>query len=596
MRDHERKERVSNVRLGMLVLGVVWMWFVFGGTGWAGPITVSASVDPVTTTVGEPVQLSIAIKGSQNARQAPAVQIEGAQVQYLGPSMQTTLNNTEFSVTITHRYYLIPQRAEDLVIPSIEVEVEGSRYHTEPISLRVLKPGQADAPEVNQGASVEVEFPPRASYVGEAVPVEIRLLVPSEVVWRIETMPEFTSDAFLKTPFQQPQSRQENRNGRTYDVLAFKTVLTAIKSGEVPLGEITFHIQMASPKKKDRRGVPFGGIFDGFPFGGQPTVWQERTLLFSDARVNIRELPSEGRPESFRGAVGRFRFGVSSNQPKVKVGEPLTLNLQVDGEGNFDRVEVPPMVNPDGWRVYPPETNVTKGDETGRRGMKTFKLPVVPEMAHRQTPQFEFAYFDPEQGKYVTQVSSPVPLEVLGSLPPVVKAEPAPSAAPVAVNPSSPPPVALLETAGPTVRMATAWSASGAFWKTQGALALLLGGFVVYRWNRIRREREGVGPVLKREATAILGRLRKETDSLVFIRDSIRVLQLTSSAATGQLVAAIGAPEVKLALKIADDFEGDLNWLFETDAAARFAGEGNVPQISDDRKSRILVMLERSTR
>lgn len=580
---------------GGLLLPVLGCLFLAVPGVLAEEISVTASLQPAVTAVGEPVQLSLTIKGSQKVRQPPAIQVDGAQVQYLGPSMQTTLNNTELSVTMTHRYYVTPQRAGDLVVPVVEVEIDGLRYQSQAVGLKVLEAGQANAPEPNQGASVEVEIPKRPVYVGESFSTQVRLLVPSEIRWRIEAMPDFESDSFLKTAFQQPQQQQQNRNGRNYDVLTFRSVLTPIKSGSVPIGTISFRLQMASAKKKERQNPAFGGIFDGFPFDAQPTVLQERTLKLENARMEVLELPTEGKPESFRGAVGQFRFGVTSNQAKVKVGEPLTITIQVQGEGNFDRIEIPPMVNPEGWRVYPPETNFAKADETGRRGNKTFRLAVVPEMAHKQTPQFEFTYFDPETAKYVTQVSSSVPLEVMGALPPVTKAEPAPVPSP---KPAAPAPAKseVIEQNDLSVEAKAAWSSSPAFWGIQGGIALLLASWAGLRWNRTRREKAGIGPLLRKEAAVLQSRLKQGAEASVFLQEAVRIIQLRASAQCGQPVAAIGAPEAGVALGLDEVWKNEVRWLFDADAASRFSGGGGGESLSEADRNRVQGLLERSAR
>ncbi len=578
--------------------------FVAGGFCWecvrvqAAEISVSTTLDPVTTAVGEPVQLGFVVKGSQKLRQPPAIEVEGAQIQYLGPSMQTTLNNTELSITMTHRYYLIPKRAGELVIPSVSVEIDGQVYRSEPAVLKVLEPGQPNAPEVNQGAFVEVDLPQRPIYVGESLPTEIRLLVPSDVRWRIESMPLFESDAFLKTAFQQPQQRIENRQGRQYDVLVFRSALTAIKSGKVPLGEITIKIQMASNKKRERQNSPFGGIFDGFPFDTQPTVMQERAMTFKDARVDVRDLPLEGQPESFRGAVGRFRFAASTNQVKVKAGEPLTMTLQVEGEGSFDRIEVPPVVKPEGWRIYPPEMSFAKSDDLGRKGMKTFKVAVVAEAAHQETPAFEFSFFDPETSRYERYQSSPISLQVEGKLPALDKPEPVPvPATPVARPPVEEPakPKILDQNSGsvtpnvPTIPMRT-------FWTIQAVFALLSGIGAGLKWRAVRRARLGPGPDLRKQALRILSRLRSVHEPGEFVSEAISVVRLLAAAKGGQPVSAIGAMDVAEAFKLDAAGRREVDLLFEADAAARFAGGNAAVKFSEDERLRVVLCLERIAR
>lgn len=574
------------------------LWLCAGGSGLhsqaqAAEISVGASFTPDSTALGEPVNLAVTVTGSQKVRQPPAIRMEGAQVQYLGPSLQTTINNFEMTVTMTYRYYVTPNKLGDLLLPPVEIEIEGKRYQTQPATLHVLQPGQAGLPEANQGVLVELEVPKRAPYIGEAFPVEARILVPAEVRWSIRSMPDFTSDAFVKTPFQQPFQRQQNRNGREYDVVSFRSVLTAVKSGNVALGPVGFKIQMASPKKRDRGASPFGGIFDGFPFDSEPTVLQERVLRVEEQRVQVRELPAEGKPDSFRGAVGNFRFSVISQQPKIKVGEPLNLMLQVEGEGNFDRIEVPPLVNAEGWRVYPPETNFTKSDDSGLRGVKTFRIAVVPEVNQRQTPQFEFASFDPSTGRYSTQVSRPVALEVEGGLPvqPQPKAQPAPVAPP---KPTPPQPPILQTNTVPVAEAPLGWRPTTIFWQVQGGLVALLSLWGLVRWNTARLARRGPGPALRKEAASRASRLKRLAGADAFLEEAIRVLQLRAAARTGRPFLALGEDELAAAFGWDSGVRGELRWLFEMDASARFAGARGETVLDEAQRGRVMALVERS--
>ena len=185
---------------------------------WSAEISVSASLQPATTNVGEPVQLHVTINGSQRVAEIPSVRIDGAQVQYIGQATQMRLVNTELSVSLTHRYLVSPGRVGELEVPPVEVTVDGRKYQTEPLKLKVLEVGQEPGAALQTMPFAEIQLPRNFAYVGEAVPVEVRLGVPSDTRWRIERMPEFETDAFTKTTFQQPQQRQENRQGRDFDV------------------------------------------------------------------------------------------------------------------------------------------------------------------------------------------------------------------------------------------------------------------------------------------------------------------------------------------------------------------------------------------
>ena len=584
-------------------LALVWFW---GLCALAGPsqsllaeVTVGASLQPASTNVGEPVQLSVTINGSQRVDQIPAVVIDGAQVQHIGQSSQIQLINSNLTVSLTHRYLVSPTRIGELQIPALEVIIDGKRYQTVPLTLKVLDVGQDTAGSAAPSSSeptAEIELPKRPVYVGESFPAEVRLLVPSEIRWRIERMPEFETDSFTKTPFQQPQQRHQKRDGKDFEVCNFRTTLTAIKSGNVPLGPLTFNIQAAVPKKKVNNAAnPLGAFFDGFPFDNQPAALQERKVILPQQTVEIRELPVENKPDSFRGAIGQFRFSSSTSQSKVKFGEPLVVTLQVEGEGNFDRIEAPPLLEPEGWRAYPAEASFAKADDTGLRGVKTFRIALVPEKAHTRTPQFEFASFDPNSATYQKQQNGLSALEVEGVPPPVPEVKPVAAPKPPEPKPEPPPeskPVLAEQRFAPEAG-SQLWQSREWFWGLQGAAVVLLVGIFGMIGMRGYRARQGDGPRLLREAKALEAGLRSATERAAFFEGAVRAAQLRAQVRTGQPAAAADAADISRAFSVGGLLQEELGWLFDADAEARFAGGKAGSALEEEERRRVLELLGR---
>ncbi len=583
-------------------LALLWLC-VIGAIALLSPrlfaeVTVGASLQPAVTNVGEPVQLSVTVNGTQRVDHLPNVVVDGAQVQHIGQSTQIQLINANLTVSLTNRFLISPTRIGELNIPAIDVVVDGKHYPTAPLKLKVLDVGQDPAaggppPPV---PTAEVELPQRPVYVGESFPAAVRLVVPSEIRWRIERMPEFETDSFTKIPFQQPQQRQEKRDGKDFEVCHFRTTLTAIKSGTVPLGPLTFNIQAAMPQKKVNNAAnPFGAFADGFPFNNQPTQLQERKVIMPKQMVEIRELPTENKPDTFRGAIGQFRFSSSTSQGKVKFGEPLVVTLQVEGEGNFDRIEAPPMIDPDGWRAYPPEATFAKSDDTGLRGIKTFRIALVPLKAHVRTPQFEFAAFDPNTATYQKQQNGISSLEVEGVPPPAPEpkqVEP-PQPPPPKPEPKPEPKPVLAEQHFQTESGLKMWQSREWFWGLQLAAGILLAGGLGMVVIRGYRARQGEGPKLVREARALESRLRRMTERAAFFQTAVRASQLRAQARSGQPAAAADAADIGRAFAAGGSLQGELDWLFGADAETRFAGGGAAEALQEEERRRVSELLAR---
>jgi hypothetical protein len=83
-------------------------------------------------------------------------------------------------------------------------------------------------------------------------------------------------------------------------------------------------------------------------------------------------------------------MSVEGNPKRVKVGDPITLKMQISGTGNFDRVNAPTLVDPSGWHPYEPSDNFKPNDELSTSGTKVFEMAVVPEERKRKCRRCAF--------------------------------------------------------------------------------------------------------------------------------------------------------------------------------------------------------------
>lgn len=396
-------------------------------------ISINAGFNPATTVVGGPVEFNVIISGTnRNQGNPPLPAADGIQFRYVGPHMSTVMNNFQMSVTLTHRFQAIPQKTGDIEVAPIAVQIDGNTYQTPKVTLRVQEPGKNGNPEPNNSAFIDIEFPDRPLYVGENIPVNINLCVPSEIRWKPLRMPEFETDNFTRGPVTQPFQHQQDIGGRSFDIATFRTTLTPIRSGKIKLPPVRSLVTMQTARRsRGGGGNTFEEIFGSDPFAaafaGSTSVMAERHLNSKEKTIDVLELPTSNRPDTFRGAIGRFEIRSTSKPDSVKLGDPVTSTVHISGEGNFDRIDLPPLQDAKGWRPYPPSTNFQKADEIARTGTKTFELALVPEEAKTVAPVFVLSYFDPATGTYVTKSSEARRLEVTGAPAPAPEPQPAPT-------------------------------------------------------------------------------------------------------------------------------------------------------------------------
>ena len=184
----------------------------------------------------------------------------------------------------------------------------------------------------------------------------------------------------------------------------------------------------------------FGGFFGNMVSPGDV---RQTTVSTQQAKLEVKPLPKDGRPENFTGAIGQFSLQASAAPKQAVAGDPISLNVTVSGRGNFDAMGAPALVESDGWRTYPPgeKFEASQSDPIGFNGQKRFEYMLVAREDRSKTPVAELSFFDPSLEKYVTIRSNPVEVTAKGGAAdqtavavatPVTQASPDATPAPVA--------------------------------------------------------------------------------------------------------------------------------------------------------------------
>jgi len=224
---------------------------------------------------------------------------------------------------------------------------------------------------------------------------------------------------------KKPTQTEEIIDGIPYAVLTWHTAISAVKEGEYPVSaklDATLIIPQTS-----RRRHAFGSIFDDDFFNSFFNTTREEpvTLTSSRQKMRVLPLPKAGRPKNFSGAVGRFKLRASANPKSCMVGDPITLEMTVKGDGNFDRVSSPLLSSPEGWKTYTPTASFKPADSSGYKGRKRFEQAIIPlEASIKKIPPVEFSYFNTSTGKYVTLRTKPIRIKITPDSPRAGKSSP----------------------------------------------------------------------------------------------------------------------------------------------------------------------------
>ena len=369
--------------------------------------SVSASLDRATATVGESVNLSINCTNFSPSSQPILPSISGLRFSSAGTSRKFQLGGGGRTSTYTFNILVTPLKPGNYSISPIQIRHETRLFKPKPLKLLVLPAGEKPKPGNNQSQNAYVRLLPTktTAYVGEVIPVEIQLFFIDGVNVQ---MPELIADGFNIAAFPKHKQTRMQKGNQIYQVLTFRTAATPLKAGKLQLGPVKQGMVLRVRQKQNRRS-PFNNSFDGiFTRYQQVPV----TLEAKAQTITVKPLPTANKPASFNGAVGRYTMQAKASPLEVTVGDPVTLNIQISGQGAIDSLNLPKLDWPS-FKSYEPSVTTNKNNPLGLLGTRTFEQVVIPESDKiTEVPRIEFSFFDPVTAQYRVLAKGPFPLKV----------------------------------------------------------------------------------------------------------------------------------------------------------------------------------------
>jgi hypothetical protein len=584
--------------------------------------TVTAVLTSSETEVDRPVQLQIKVTGDQSATPPNDIAVDGLDIRYAGQSQLVEGRNFHFSYSFVYNYTVMPLKAGTFTIPPQTVHTDSGIMRTPALTLNVT-PDENGAtsssrPGNNRGGVdtrkvvfAELILPKTSAYVGEEVPVEIRLGFNTRVPAQLAEGPTLTGQGFTTQRMPQPKQSIETINGRSYQVVTFKTAIAATHSGKFTIGPVEAKAVVQVPRRAGSSGGrspfdvfgmndPFNDPFFNDPFSGMMEQ-REVTIKSRDATLEVKPLPANA-PASFAGAVGHFDLTTDVKPKAVQIGDPLTVTATISGRGNFDRVTAPALEDERGWHTYPPSANFKADDDVGLSGTKSFEMVLTPNEQKKAVPPLVFSYFDPLKENYVTLKGDRMPVVVEGGT--------APTAAPIAGSPAATPAVAAGAT--PTapaddilyqltdhphwVQTFEPVFEQPLFWGVQAVPLLGLVGFFGWKTRQRRlANREGLRRAAWEHETAELQkRLRRREDPPdQYFAEALRVVQLKAALARRVEPNVVDAETAVSAFQLSDEQRERVRELFRRSDELRYSGRQNGQgSVSDATRREVLDLVE----
>jgi hypothetical protein len=386
----------------------------------AQEISIQAQAEPRQVNVGENIRLQVVIEGQVNINGEPKMpDLPDFQVYKAGSATNFNIINGRVSSSLQFTFILVPKHTGTFTIGAVSIGYNNKIYSTAPIQITVgggtgsrAAPGTApvspgNAPPVavgnaggaskhaNEPVFITTQVDRHEVYMNEPVTMTFRFYSRIPILSQPQFQPPSTS-GFWSEDLPPQKEYIATVQGVEYRVIEIKTALFPTTAGKLTIGPATLVVQI---EDFNRRSMdPFADeFFRNFFSSGRQVA-----LKSDPIQVLAKPIPEKNRPSAFSGTVGKWALSAKLDRQIAKVGEAVTLEIRIFGEGNVKSVgkmDLPPFT---GFKVYDTISSSEVQKQEGRvRGVKTYRTLLRPEVTgNLLVPAIGYVYFDPRSEKF----------------------------------------------------------------------------------------------------------------------------------------------------------------------------------------------------
>ena len=403
-------------------------------------LTASAKKQVV---VGERFQVVFEANAESRGFQAPSFEgfnVVGGPFTSSSSSIQMVNGSVTRSTRNSYTYALQATREGTFSIGSASVTIGGNKVSSESFEIKVLPDDGSYAASgggggaSNQGQPQQNTNDPQVSGKDlflRCIPSKKSVCVGDQIVlvYKLYTKVPVSSVSVSKMPSYagfwtkdcsdnsgKLKQASEYVNGIEYTTAEIqRVVIVPQRSGKLTIDPMSMEcIAQVRTERNNRRSMdPFEAFFND-PFFSNNIVNVQKELSSQSLSIDVKALPENGKPASFAGAVGNYKFTSSIDKSELSTNEAVTVTLTVSGTGNIELLQMPKPVFPPDFEVYDPK--ITTSADAGSQGMsgtKKAEYLAIPRRAGSfSIPPVEFSYYNPATESYQTLTSEPYELTV----------------------------------------------------------------------------------------------------------------------------------------------------------------------------------------
>jgi hypothetical protein len=382
----------------------LWVAILLSSAVWGQGIQINASSSRTTVGLNEPFRIHWSWSARNTKLTPPNLQDF---IIVSGPyqSSQTQIINGSASFTRKVSYEVVATKEGRFTIPPATLMEGGKLYKSNPLNIEVkqgVKRKNSLSQKAKESFDVQILTSKKEVYVGEPIVLLMQayLYEPVRDLNMLQA-PNFENVLQKELDFEQSQ-RGEMVGGKLATILDFsKRLILPNKPGTLGGQELKISGKVQVPTgRRDFFGMPL-------------TKFVQEVATAKIPAVKIKPLPTP-KPADFSGAVGKLNFVREVSRSTISGDESITIKVRVEGNGNFNTISVPDLLQPQGFDVYDPKYNESiRYSERGVRGFKEYEYLLVPQFKGEFIlPEMRFTYFDTKSQDYKTVIAPADTLKV----------------------------------------------------------------------------------------------------------------------------------------------------------------------------------------
>ena len=309
--------------------------------------------------------------------------------------------NGKQTKTIDHEYFIRAQSTGIFKVGPVEIDSIKS-------NKLIIKVKPYVARNRNAKDEVVLECTPNIIYGVPGQKIGLSLSIDAaEPVQNIQVQPpQIKKDLFDISNVRKTRDFTRVVNGKKHKVIECAVDLVVHKAGRWVLPEFSCVAQLP------RNSRVFGPLVSQLGFG-----MQEKVFYANPVQIIVEPLPDTDEPID---GIGEFSdFVATLDKVEVNEGQGCILTLRITGKGNFDAIEAPVLVLPDGLKYYESKSEIdTHGQERSKR-FEYILQGTQPGVMNIESQQFR--YFDSTQKVVKKLESIGVPKDAMDDVGPAIK-------------------------------------------------------------------------------------------------------------------------------------------------------------------------------